>query len=211
MKIVVVTASIGEKRNLLTPVVLDRDVDYLCFTDRKFKHPTWKTINVRRNEDVIPVRDAKRYKVLVHEFIEADFSIWIDRHCQLKESVVGMVNELIAAEADIGLVHHPRRCIYHEARTCKQRLKDSEDVINAQVAQYRSQGWPPRAGLFYGGFVVRRHTDDVRAFNGMWWDEIEKWSKRDQLSLPVCLAMSGIKAIKWPADEVHRFFRIRAK
>ena len=83
MKIVVLTASIGERRGLYTPSTVNRSVEYLAFVDRRVNHKIWKTIRVDRLPDVDPVRQAKKYKVLADEFVAADASIWVDRHCRL--------------------------------------------------------------------------------------------------------------------------------
>lgn len=63
---------------------------------------------------------------------------------------------------------------------------------------FRDPGHPPRWGLWYGTVLFHRHTDEVARFNGDWWAQIERYSRRDQISLPVipriavrCLGVAG--------------------
>lgn len=207
MKIVVFTASIHEKyRKLNDPTSIEHGVDYVAFADRPILTKRWQIIRVKQRLPD-PCRDAKRYKCLIEDFLDADFSIWIDRHCRLMTPATELIEQL--GEADLGLVVHNRRCVYWEARVCKDRKKDCPDIINAQIAQIRARKWPPRAGLFFGGFIVRRHTEAVRRFGKLWWDMIEAGSRRDQLCLPLAVKDSGVKLHRWRSPE--GIFKIRSK
>lgn len=185
MKVAVVTASIGERRpRLRTPLSVRRGVDFICFTDNpELKSDVWKIIHRTRILDD-PCRDAKRFKVLIHEHVDADASIWIDRHCRLKVDALGVFDEFTE---DLSLVRHYRRCIYHEARACMDRGKDCHRLIKRSISEYRAGGHPPRWGLFWGGIIFRRHNDRTREFADRWWNLIQNGSRRDQLSLPVAI------------------------
>lgn len=213
MKIVVVTASIGERRlRLLTPEIVNPAVEYVCFTDKPAAHPVWRTIKVERLADD-PVRDAKRYKVLAADIlraagIEAEASIWCDRHCRL---CCDPVEAFERFPADVALIRHYRRCIYKEGRACRKKKKDDIGVINAEMDMRRLEGWRPNAGLYYGGFVMRRHTAASERFSRLWWSYIESGSRRDQLSLPVALRRSGVSKSVIARAELRSFFHVRSK
>lgn len=208
MKIVVVTASIGERRKLLTPQVVNPDVRYVAFADRPMNHPVWTIKRVDRKL-ADRCRDAKRYKILLSEIIEdADASIWIDRHCRI------MCDPVTAFERfteDVGVITHFRNCCYHEARACRKGKKDSVEIINSTVERLRLAGWPSASGLYYGGFILRRHTDTERSFSRLWWDMVSEGTRRDQITLPYCLHKSQVDYRIFPRSEVGSFFRIRGK
>jgi len=209
VKIVVVTASIGEgRRKLLTPQVVNPNVRYVAFADRPMHHPVWTIKRVDRKL-ADRCRDAKRYKVLLSTIIQdADASIWVDRHCRIMCDPVEVFERFTE---DVGVFAHFRNCCYHEARACRKRKKDSEAIINATVERLRSEQWPPAAGLYYGGFLLRRHTEGERAFSRLWWDRISAGTRRDQITLPFCLHKSEVSYRIFPRSEIGSFFRIRGK
>ena len=96
------------------------------------------------------------------------------------------VEELIAtylAEHDLAVFDHPRRhCIYVEADACIQGGKDDPETIRDQIKRYRYEGYPPLAGLAECTVLLRRHTERMKLFSEVWWDEISRHSRRDQLS-----------------------------
>lgn len=208
MKIAVVTASIGQPRcKLLTPAHIRPDVDYVCFTDNtELTHDVWRCV-LREPLIKDSCRDAKRFKVLVHENIDADASIWIDAHCRLMCDPVEVWNDF---DDPIAVIRHWRGCIYHEARACIRRGKDARQRIRAAIAGYRRHH-PPRWGLFYGGCILRRHTEEVEEFNRRWWRLIAAGSRRDQLSLPVALRQSGIPFAAIDRGRLANFMQIRGK
>jgi hypothetical protein len=60
------------------------------------------------------------------------------------------------------------------------------------MLDYYSRGFPKDWGLCECGFILRRHTPEVKRFNEIWWSEYCKHSSRDQLSMPVALNASGV-------------------
>ncbi len=64
---------------------------------------------------------------------------------------------------------------------------DDPDVIDSQINRYNLEGYLPHRGLFEATVILRRHTNEIRAFNETWWDEIKWGSRRDQISLPYVL------------------------
>lgn len=208
MMIAVVTASFGQRRcRLLTPAHVRPGVDYVCFTDNpELRHDVWQCV-LREPLLKEPCRDAKRFKVLAHEHVNADASIWIDAHCRLMCDPLAVWNEF---DEPIAVVKHWRACIYHEARACIRRGKDCPKRIRAAIAGYRKEH-PPRWGLFYGGWILRRHTPEVEAFNRRWWRLIADGSRRDQLSLPVALRKGGVAFAAIDRRRLAEFMQIRGK
>lgn len=130
-----------------------------------------------------PRLNAKIYKVLAHQFVDAEYSIWVDGNIQLKVAPEILVDMM--GDADCAVFRHCERAdVYEEAAFVIQKGKDRSDIICEQVAAYRRAGFVKR-DLGMCGVLVRRNTDDVAIRNSLWWSEICRYSVRDQLSFPV--------------------------
>lgn len=83
----------------------------------------------------------------------------------------------------LSFVHDKRDCIYDEGPACIELKKDCPRIINRQLERYRKEGFPAHYGLLSGGILYRKHNSPaLRAVDEMWWNEVRKGSKRDQLS-----------------------------
>lgn len=194
--IVVYTAIIGEYDSLIVPEVIDPDIDYVCFSDRP--RDGFGVFEIRPVDyyNTDPVKIARYVKTHPHKYFpEHDVSIWIDANVLIRGDLKKYVNRLKSSGEKIGCVAHPRRnCAFVEAESCKELGKDDNDVIDKQMERYRGLGFMPDAGLIETNIFVCLHHDPVvqQAF-GSWWNEIERYSRRDQLSVMYALKDSGLK------------------
>lgn len=126
-----------------------------------------------------PFKDSRR-SARMHKCLppKSDYSLWIDGNTSLKVSPESLKKFL---KTDIAVFKHPLRdCIYQEAEAC--RSLDDPSIIQEQMSRYRAEGYPEHNGLAATTYVLRRHTPKMEAFNNLWWSEICRGSKRDQLS-----------------------------
>jgi hypothetical protein len=156
----------------------------VAFTDEI--HPTrfWETEAICRDFDD-PCRNAKAHKILAHHYFpNAHYSLWIDGSVRIKtQQPLHELAELYLQSADIAVfTHRIRGCIYREAQACIHAGKDDPAIIRRQMKYYRYEAYPPDAGLAECTVILRRHTERTKQFNEVWWDEIKKHSRRDQLS-----------------------------
>ena len=135
-----------------------------------------------------PVRRAKYYKIMPHKlFPKATYSLWIDGNVIPKVKIDQLIKKYLR-EDDLCMFKHPLRdSAYEEAEVCKKLGLDDPAIIDAQMQRYRDKYFPEHFGLTACTVILRRHTPEVNAFNEMWWDEICKGSKRDQLSVDYCM------------------------
>jgi hypothetical protein len=184
-KHVVFTAIFGNSDELLEPRFVDPACDYICFTDQPTMHSTaWRIVHCPRWHDD-PVRAAKAYKILSHLVLPHHLrSIWIDGN-------IVPISDLMVESMDVYLTRHPmaafrhpeRECIYDELQACIDLGKDTPSLMKHQVLSYIKNGFPPRYGLIYGGILIRDHASiQAKNINNLWWEEIQKHSRRDQLS-----------------------------
>lgn len=196
---VVYTAIFGGYDQLLAPDFVDPEVDYVCFTDRPRNDlglwqlrpvPFW-------HQD--PTRVARYVKTHPHQLLpEYEFAIWLDANIVLKTPARKYLDALRGAGASLALVPHPQRnCFYEEAQACVHRRKDDREVIERQVAHYRSEGLPRDTGLYETGFMIMRLADpQVRAMFADWWAQIERFSRRDQLGLAWAMNGRGLEVME---------------
>lgn len=140
-----------------------------------------------------PLMAAKKYKILAHKYIDADYSIWVDGNIKPLVDKEVIVNEFLG-DNDIAVWEHfLRDCIYDEASACIHFNKGKKENIIRQVKYYREQDYPEHNGMGECNVIVRRHNDKVKKFNEDWWEQIQKFSCRDQISFPYVLWKSDIK------------------
>jgi hypothetical protein len=165
-------------------------IPVVCFTDRPEIHvPGVEFVRVPRQYSD-PTRCARYYKICAHHVLpQFEVSMWFDADMVPGgESPVEAVHRYLAKD-DVAIFQHPERsCLYEEARVCVELERDDPGVIAAQIVRYRREGIPVNQGLYASGVLLRRHgARRVRAFSKLWWKEVSKGSRRDQISLPAVI------------------------
>ena len=194
-EIAVCTAIVGGHDTLMVPLRLDPRLDYVCFTDRASETGgVWKRRPPPgRHRD--PRRTARYVKTHLPELLpEYDYAVWIDGNILIRGDVRAYVERVAHRGLALGLAPHATRdCVYQEAEACKLLRQDPDEVIDRQMARYRQAGIPPHAGLFATSFYVAHlHHPLATAFYRRWWEEIDTYSCRDQLSVGWALRVSGL-------------------
>lgn len=197
MRTVAYTAICGG-RDHLRHTGRPRPGGFVCFTDDPPPATPYLGWDIRPSIDMYrdPRLDAKRHQVLAHEsFPDVDVSCYLDGSHGLAErlTVEGLAAEYLGY-ADLACFEHSERdCAYAEAAVCIERGRDDPDVIRAQMARYRAEGFPEHWGLPAITLLLRRHTAPIRAVNTAWWQEIMTGSYRDQLSFPYVCWRLGLR------------------
>lgn len=209
-KIAIYTSIFGGKDTLREQIKFE-NVDYFCFTDNKdLKSDTFQ-IKYYPATSSDPVRSAKIFKMLPHIFLkDYEYTIWIDGNIILSPQFMELFKYL--EQGDIALFKHPHRdCMYIEAAACVKRNKDNHYVIKTQVKQYHKEGYPGHNGLNTAGVIFRRNkSENVKKLNNAWWEEIQKFSRRDQLSFNYVLWKNklNVVTIDLPYETGNRHFKI---
>ena len=199
-RVVVYTAIFGDYDSLKEPRVTPEGVDFICFTDKPIKSENWEIRVVERGDDD-PTRCARMYKILPHRYLGSyDVSIWVDGNV----AVVGDVTEFIETylrENNMAVYDHAyskhrdktespnpitslKDQLDHLLKMAERgRIKDDPEIMKKQVDTYLADGYPDDQGLLQSTVLLRRHNEeDMKETMEMWWSELKKWSKRDQLS-----------------------------
>lgn len=184
-RLAVYTLLIGDYDELQTPFVVDPGCDYFCITDNpNLKSVFWKMIVVKNEEGLDNVRFQRKLKVMPHLFFtQYEHSLYVDASILIRGSVWEWIGRNTTGKPWLTFQHPDRDCIYQEAEACKVLQKDNSDLIDAQMARYRVEGYPEHNGLIWSAILYRRHMDPaVISLEEAWFEELLKGSRRDQLS-----------------------------
>lgn len=183
-KNVIYTAITGNYDNLKEPKLISENFDYVCFTDNSnLKSKVWKIIQIDYYKNDL-VKTARRYKILPHlYFSDYEYSIWIDGGFKIVGDIDEFIDTKMGNQNMMYFKHRVRNCIYDESKKCIDCKKDKESIIRSQMKKYKLEGYPRNEGLIESGVIVRKHNDThVIKLMEDWWAEVDKFSKRDQLS-----------------------------
>jgi len=195
---VIYTCITGGYDKLAQPSVLDPSFDYVCFSDDipQEKAGIWQ-IRPIPIKGLTNVRRARYVKLSPHKTVpEYEYSVWIDASIMiLDSSFYDRINSLIAKGVILGNVPHPEReCTYDEIWKClcwqRTGLRDALRVNH----HLRKEGFPEHLGMYETGLILRRHNDPkIIAVDEDWWQELNNYSHRDQLSYVYVLWKNDIK------------------
>ncbi len=187
------TFIINDYDDLKDPLSIADGWDYICFTDNPdMVSNTWKIIYLDQKRLQKKLKNPKKTAML----IMIEYFKLIPKQYDIVVSIGGQImintdlNEFITKhfdqnKHDLAICKHPERdCIYDEAEICKILNKDNASIIDKQTTYYRRKGYPAHNGLFMTGIIIRKNSSkNLKKVCKIWSHEVQKWSKRDQLSL----------------------------
>ncbi|KAH9626016.1 hypothetical protein KSS87_006986 [Heliosperma pusillum] len=153
----------------------------------------WRIIVVRN----IPYSDARRNgkvpKLLLHRlFPNVHYSIWIDGKLKLVHDPFQVLERFLWREnATFAISRHYRRFdVFVEAEANKAGLKYDNASIDYQVDFYRKEGLTPysdaklpiTSDVPEGCVIIREHIPVTNLFSCLWFNEVDRFTSRDQLS-----------------------------
>ncbi|WP_196599075.1 glycosyltransferase domain-containing protein [Pectinatus frisingensis] len=192
--LVVYTAIIGQYDILKNPLTIEPHVKYVCFTNQKYLQSNVWEIRQLNMKNISASLIVRQLKLKPHLFFpEYQTSIWIDASFQILSTMSTFMYRY-QDSANILMFPHPLRyCIYDEAAACCFYYKEKKSKILRQIIDYFKEGYPIDNGLYCGGFLVRNHNrPEVIDTMNLWYENVERYSSRDQISLPFILWKTGI-------------------
>jgi len=186
----ILTSNIGKKDNLKDPPEQFPNCDYISIVDEYKDLKIWKQIkNIEfSNIDAYKNRrNAKIYKILsCFLFPSYDYIIWTDANHNLIVDPYTILSDY--GFNDLYLFKHPHRnCLYDEMDKVVENNLENYNIINEQKIHYYNNGMPKNFGLPEMTCYVKRNNEKVKQLELMWWEQICRFSSRDQCSLSYCL------------------------
>lgn len=188
-----------------------RQFDWILFTnDRSITLEGWDVRSLTFSPEIGHYRTTRIPKLLPHRFLESyDFSIYVDANVAPQISWLSNIDKRMGSKV-IGLA--PRGyTVRHEFKKVAERRYDDLATIERQYAAYLdSPGSLLDLGVRWGGCIVRRHLDhECIKFGERWFENVLRFSRRDQLSLPIALQEiepSRILSLTGPTNSFVDFF-----
>ncbi|XP_058087890.1 uncharacterized protein LOC131234911 [Magnolia sinica] len=155
----------------------------------------WKIVVVKN----LPYSDMRRVgkvpKFLTHRlFPSARYSIWLDSKLRLQSDPLLILEYFLWRHGYEYAIsnHYDRHCVWEEVARNKKLNKFNHTIIDQQFAFYHADGLkkfnpsdPDKLLPSYvpeGSFIVRAHTPMSNLFSCLWFNEIDRFTPRDQLS-----------------------------
>lgn len=190
----VYTVLIGRYEPLLEqPALASCACDRICFTDDPhLVSDSWDVKLLPRPARLDAVRFARRIKILAHEYLpDVEESLYVDNAVLLEAEPERLFAELLPPGADMAVLAHSfRGRLAEEFPAVVEAAKDRRAVVDAQLRHYRAVAADAlERQTVWTGLMLRRHLRPaVQTTMTGWWEEVLRFSRRDQLSLPVVLA-----------------------
>jgi hypothetical protein len=211
-KIVVYTCISGGYDKLKEVFKKESNISYICFTDdNEITSDTW---DIRKIPEFLnylePTKRARCLKILPHLFLnDYDVSVWVDGAIE----VLGNINELVSLKLknNFAIPKHPDRlCVYDEGLKVVEMNKDKKEIVNNQLHIYKGMNYPEKFGLVQSNVIIRNHNEEeVIKLCELWWNELLRHSKRDQLSFNFSLWLVNIEIdIIEPSIISSKYFQI---
>ncbi|KAF5735397.1 hypothetical protein HS088_TW15G00899 [Tripterygium wilfordii] len=155
----------------------------------------WKVVIVKNPPYTDMRRVGKIPKLLPHRlFPSARYSIWLDSKLRLQIDPLLILEYLLWRKGYEYAIsnHYDRHCVWEEVAQNKRLNKYNHSIIDQQFASYQADGLkrfnasdPNKllpSNVPEGSLIVRAHTPMSNLFSCLWFNEVERFTPRDQLS-----------------------------
>ncbi|KAM6570772.1 hypothetical protein CsatB_018757 [Cannabis sativa] len=152
----------------------------------------WRLILLKHPPYDEPRRNGKVPKIITHRlFPEAQYSIWIDGKMELLVDPLLMLERYLWRGKNTFAIaqHKHHHSIYEEADANKRRKRYARPLLDLHMKIYRYEGmepWSPEkktvSDVPEGAIIIREHTAMSNLFSCLWFNEVDLFTPRDQLS-----------------------------
>lgn len=186
-RLVIYTAITGAKDDFHEPRHRLPETDYVCFTDTPNLRSNIFTFRPLPFSEKDSRRTARRIKLFPHElFPEYSHSLWLDGSKRIRANLSPLIAE-ITPHPLVALRHQVRVNAFEELEECLLRNRDDRTLLLQQQQAYHAAGLPETTGLWETSMLFRAHTPQNATLMQTWWQELQTYSARDQVSLPYAL------------------------
>ncbi|KAM7484356.1 hypothetical protein LguiA_000365 [Lonicera macranthoides] len=155
----------------------------------------WRIVVVRN----LPYKDMRKTgkvpKFLSHRlFPSSRYSIWLDSKMRLQTDPMLIIEYFLWRRKSEYAIsnHYTRHCVWEEVLQNKRLNKYDHTAIDEQFSFYQSDGLtkfdpsdpntPLPSYVPEGSFIIRAHTPMSNLFSCLWFNEVDRFTSRDQLS-----------------------------
>lgn len=197
-RIVVYTCVFGGYDDISDPAYISPYCDYAVITDQEISDESiWEKYDISNIH--IPHgldHSMKNRFIKMHPhllFPDYDISIYVDGSVVVMTDMVPLALQMGNKFLGIHL-HRDRNTIRDEGKAViKLKKVKNIDLLKKQIHDYYQSGYDDSLALLEAPILVRRHNETIcKKVMNDWWNELQKYEHRDQISLPYVLWKNGV-------------------
>ena len=163
--------------------------------DREVKNDFYDVRRINLNHISLPIKRQRFVKICVPDelFDNYEYSVYVDIK---RPNFIGFnqwLGHLEEGSDFLTRAHPVRDCAYEEAKWLIKKGRYDSKVIQKQIDFYKKEKFPTHDALYWTSIIFRRHTKRLKEFLRLWWEQVERFSYRDQVSLPYVARTYGMK------------------
>lgn len=192
-KLIVYTAIFGGYDNLIDPSARFENCDFVCYTDQKELESSIWEVRVVDTGGVPPNIMNREYKMFPQKYFpDYESSLYIDANIAILRNPYELKLKYLS-EVDFALPRHfSRDCIYDEAVVILRSGRVQKCKVIKQMITYLRSGFKCQIPMGENNILLRNHNV-LGPLMDSWWNEFNRWSHRDQLSLAYTVWREGYK------------------
>ena len=157
------------------------------FTNDDLHIENWEHIKVDCND---PITENRKYKMCPWDFIDSDYSIYLDGHINPGPSFFSYVKSIIALRVPFAAqLHRQRGTVANEFVRCL----DARKLNSSEVYNLAGSNFDFSLPAIECGFMIRDHNSDLARNHGnLWFEMFGSICKRDQLLVNAAAEKAGM-------------------
>ncbi len=175
---------------------IDNRFDYIVYTDAEFESSGLYSVHPLPFTGLDNARNIRYVKTHPHTLPgNYDLVVWLDASLMIVGDLYPLLSKFLKSGQAIGANTHPlRKSIYEEFGACVKAKKENYKIMKRQIDFYKRDGYVDNklAECNFLAFNLRDKKKEVELAMETWWDQIRKFSRRDQLSFPYSLSKHGL-------------------
>lgn len=176
-----------------------KDFKYFLFSDINYNNTNWTIIpfsKLKKNKKISKIKMTRYIKLFPHLFFkDYELSIYIDASYTINRDLNELLLRTLNPSFDLYLLQHPERNkVFQEFPAVINAKKEKKRIVNLVKKRYIKKKFPDNLELTENCIIIRRHNNkNIIKLMKVWWNEIKKYSYRDQLSLNYAIWKLNLK------------------
>lgn len=186
---------------------------YICFTDNsRLRCDGWEIRQITNPDGLDARRLSRLYKIKNHLVDqEYDLSVFVDANIAIRGDLDAFLALALAPGSPFAIPFHPFLfSLRQEVEQCISLGKDSAVLLSAQYHHYTEEmGFSDPFPHINTRLLIRRTSvTEIKRLMDTWYDQLQKWSKRDQVSFNYALSLCPNAGINYiPYWAFRRYFK----
>lgn len=198
---VVYTCVMGGYDVVFPPIKRTPNTDYVLFTDnRDYIINGWQTVFIEKSADLPSNLQNRHCKIFPEAYFSGyTASMYLDGNIRILGDLDRLFR-ILERSYDIVLLEHPRRfSVSEEVEACVRMKKAYSESLKSEFEEIMRQGFVENGYLTENNVIVRRHNvEQTSLAMAEWWEFVQRFSGRDQISLLHCLQKFNCRAMILP-------------